>query len=128
MCIFYRRYLSIYVIFLLLHSEYTPLPSVVLHAVLPSIYIDFILSDFQILLILWTHKTPFCAWLWDLPCLLARFHFVVSWPYVERWYLCIETEYDPWSGFLCSIYTSLPHSGETVVVTPSSSMLSLNCS
>ena len=33
----------------------------------------------------------------------------------------IETEYDPWSSIHCRMYTSLPHSGETGVGTPSSS-------
>ena len=84
-------------------------------------YFDFILSDCQSLLILWTHKTSSCAWLWDLPYLLARFQFVVSGPHVERWCLRIETEYDPWSGIHCCMRTSLPNSGETGVGTPSSS-------
>ena len=84
-------------------------------------YIDFVLSDCQSLLIQWTHKTPSCAWLWDLPCLLARFQFVVSGPHVERWCLRIETQYDPRSGIHCRMCTSLPHSGETGVGKPSSS-------
>jgi len=53
--------------------------------------------------------------------LLASFQFVVSGPHVERWCLRIETEYDPLSGIHCRMFTSLLHSGETGVDTPSSS-------
>ena len=70
--------------------------------------IDFIISDFQFLLIQSTHITPCFASLWDFSCLLARSLFVLSRPHVERWFLRIDTEYDPWSGIHCPMCTSLP--------------------
>jgi hypothetical protein len=42
-----------------------------------TIYNDFILSNWQSLLIQWTQRIPFCTSLWGLPCLPAMSPFAV---------------------------------------------------
>ena len=83
-------YVCIYGCFLIWFIEYAPVLSLLFHSVKPAMYIDFILSDCQILFIQWTHRTPSCAWLWAIPCLLAWFHFF-SGLHVPRSCLLIES-------------------------------------
>jgi len=54
-------YVCIYVcmyVFFVRFIEHAPLPSVVLHAVFQTMYIDFLIADIQSLLIQQTHRTP----------------------------------------------------------------------